>query len=88
MFLIYCSYLTALSHTYNIAGVGCEDKRSTIALMILIKDENRRINFYRLDYTISFLLFFKSNSALIPETTFATICFKATSEINTETLSR
>ena len=57
MFLIYYSYLTALSLTNNIAGLECEDNKSRIALVILIKDENRQMNFYSWDYTNFFTFF-------------------------------
>ena len=57
MFLICCNYLTALSHTNNIAGSGCENNRSKIALKILIKDESRQIHFYTWDYIICLLFF-------------------------------
>ena len=66
MFLSYCSYLKALSHTNNIAGFGCKDNRNRIALMILIKVENRQMNCYPWFYTILFSLFLLTYSALIP----------------------
>ena len=55
----------ALSLTINIAGSECEDNRSRIPLMILIKDENRQINFYPWDYTFFTVLLnlFSTNSS-------------------------
>ena len=58
MFLIYWSYLTALSHANNIACSGCKENRSKIALTILMKVENRQIDFYPWYYTIIFFIVF------------------------------
>ena len=61
-------YSQILGTFENPACASGEDNRSRIALKIMIKDENRQINFYPWDYT-NFFTVFLTYSALIPAIT-------------------